>query len=163
MNKNVLMAFVLPTMIFHQTTITASFSEAVISACLAEKEKVIVFDMEESGNTLIVSNERIEEEPSKEADVKQGMDSDREAVVEKKRAQQSDDEQALPNTVQENQRSGERAYFAALEHKINQLPAWLPDVEKEEGELIHMLSRMSGTVLYGTRSEEQNYREHMIF
>ena len=138
------------------------------------------FDLSDTGNTLIVSNDRIEEkresaastesvEPDQPPDHSQRTENDSSEKTEStdsKKTETSKTTGVLPKTNQKaaEHKKNSSEVLETIEQKISALPITVPPSDKNgERELVRMLASMSGTILYGTKMTETNRQEYITF
>lgn len=157
MNRHLLLAFVLPTLLFHQSGTPILYSSQLLIDQVKEQHR-ITFDMAEGENVLIVPNER-----------KQGTES---AAVFEKRDKASSSvggekrNQKLPKTESTDssmEKRAEPSFFENIEQKFTDLSEDLLVKENEGSEFAKMLGSMSGTVFYGTKMNDEKRNEYIIF
>lgn len=170
MNKNILIAFALPSLMFYQSNTPILYSSEKLIAQVKEEQKILMFDLSESGNMMIVSNDRIEEqdELSKSTEEPEPEQPPDQKTSKRKKTTKETEKNDLPDTGEKaTAQSAKRKSTASLEtieQKISALPfTELPAGKSGERELVRMLSNMSGTILYGTKMTEENREEYLIF
>lgn len=163
MNRSLVLALALPSLMFYQSNAPILYSSEKLVTQVKEAQAMLSFDLSEEGSTLIISNERINE-------TNETVESSRPPDHSKtsKRAESKSIESSLPKTGEEKteqsvkKRSTE--VLKNIEQKISALPLVEPlDAKNGEGEFVHMLANMSGTILYGTKITETNKHEYIIF
>ena len=167
MNKNILIAFALPSLMFYQSNAPILYSSEKLIAQVKEEQKILMFDLSESGNMMIVSNDRIEEQDellnsTEEPEPEQPPDQ---KASKRKKTTKETEKNDLPDTGEKAMaKRKSTASLETIEQKISALPfTELPDNKSGERELVRMLSNMSGTILYGTKMTEENREEYLIF
>lgn len=170
MNKNILIAFALPSLMFYQSNASILYSSEKLIAQVKEEQALLTFNLSEKGNTLIVSNDRIEsqEESGQQPDaVEPEQPPDQQPNKRKEEAKKAG-KRSLPKTegkvTNQSRKKKSAESLETIEQKIHALPfAELPDDKSGERELVRMLANMSGTILYGTKMTEENREEYLIF
>ena len=155
MNRNLLIALALPSLMFYQSNAPILYSSEKLIAQVKEEQAILGFDLSESGNTLIISNDQLQEgdETVNEA---RPPDQSEENDPKKQTTMKSKDRKTLPKTkkqvTEESSNRKKTAALEAIEQKISALPfTELPDDKTGERELVRMLANMSGTIMYGTK------------
>lgn len=177
MNRNLLMALALPSLLFYQSNAPILYSSEKLIAQVKEEQRMLAFDLSATGNTLIISNDQVKES-------KEDSESERTAEHSQERATENAAEKnenksdetiqtqktgrALPKTnkeeIEHSAHKKSTDVLETIEQKISALP--VPDLpldKKGERELVRMLANMSGTILYGTKMTETNRNEYIIF
>lgn len=178
MNRNLLIAIALPSMMFYQSNAPILYSSEKLIAQVKEEQAARTFDLAETGNTLIITNDRIvENEKNAEAndpvEPEQPPDQSsetRESTLSEKGGRQTN-KATLPKTGRRlstesaRQKNKEmKDVLETIEQKISALPLTdTPDDKSGERELVRMLANMSGTILYGTKMNETNKHEYITF
>lgn len=170
MNKNILIAFALPSLMFYQSNTPILYSSEKLIAQVKEEQKILMFDLSESGNMMIVSNDRIEEqdELSKSTEEPEPEQPPDQKTSKRKKTTKETEKNDLPDTGEKaTAQSAKRKSTASLEtieQKISALPLTdTPDDKSGERELVRMLANMSGTILYGTKMTEADKHEYITF
>lgn len=167
MNRNLLIALTLPSLMFYQSNAPILYSSEKLIAQVKEEQAILGFDLSESGNTLIISNDQLQEgdETVNEA---RPPDQSEKNDPKKQTTMKSKDRKTLPKTkkqvTEESSNRKKTAALEAIEQKISALPfTELPDDKTGERELVRMLANMSGTIIYGTKMTETNREEYITF
>lgn len=181
MNRNLLIALALPSMMFYQSNAPILYSSEKLIIQVREEQAQLAFDLSETGNTLIVANERIEEnettvfsdntEPAESTNQIREETGDTSEIeestssIEKKKKEST---RVLPKTntqaMTRSEKKNSTKILETIEQKINALPFTNPPSDDTgERELVRMLANMSGTILYGTKKTEINKQEYLIF
>ncbi|MGG5370242.1 hypothetical protein [Enterococcus sp. AZ196] len=179
MNRSLLIALALPSMMFYQSNAPILYSSEKLIAQVREEQAVLAFDLSETGNTLIVSNDRIEAadeasetneivEPEQAQEDSTNDSAETAPAVRTKETEQSKANGNLPKTnkqaAKQSTKKSSRDVLETIEQKISALPfAEPPSDKKGERELVRMLANMSGTILYGTKMTETNKQEYITF
>lgn len=170
MNKNFLIAFALPSLMFYQSNAPILYSSEKLIAQVREEQAILTFDLSEKGNTLIVSNDRMEvqEEFNQQHEAAEPEPPPDSKATSRKEPTKKIGERSLPKTGEKVTNQSIRKKSAdsleAIEQKISALPfTELPDDKSGERELVRMLANMSGTIIYGTKMTEENREEYLIF
>jgi len=180
MNRNLLIALTLPSMMFYQSNAPILYSSEKLIAQVKEEQAMRTFDLSDTGNTLIVSNDRIEEkkestasaeivEPDQSTDHSQGRENSTSGAKENTYSEQTETSKTTGVLPKTNQKAAEHKknsseVLETIEQKISALPITVPSSDKNgERELVRMLASMSGTILYGTKMTETNRQDYIIF
>jgi|GEM_PF-2297481 len=173
MNRSLLIAFALPSIMFYQSNASILYSSEKLIEQVKEEQAIRSFDLTKIGNTLIVSNDPIKEGDDAPAaneivEEEQPPDQAEEKSSKRHHTQEETDEKTLPKTgkkaSEQSARKKSTDSLEAIEQKISALPfAEMPDDKKGERELVRMLANMSGTILYGTKMTETNRQEYITF
>lgn len=185
MNRSLLIAIALPSMMFYQSNAPILYSSEKLIEQVKEEQVRRSFDLSESRNMLIITNDRIEEnaetvpadeavEPEQPPDQVNeetssiGERSSDETSSTSETTQSPTTKSTLPKTGKKASRQTEKTKsteaLETIEQKISALPlAELPTDKTGERELVRMLASMSGTILYGTKMTETNKQEYITF
>ena len=166
MNRNLLIALALPSLMFYQSNAPVLYSSEKLIAQVKEEQATLGFDLSEAGNTLIISNDQRQQEDEAVNEARP-PDQSEENITRRKETVKTKDRRTLPKTekqlTEESARKG-KASLEAIEQKISALPfTELPDDKAGERELVRMLANMSGTIVYGTKMTETNREEYITF
>lgn len=167
MNRNILIALTLPSLMFYQSNAPILYSSEKLIAQVKEERATFGFDLSEAGNTLIISNDQLQEEEEAVHEARP-PDQSEENTTRRKETVKTKDRRALPKTekqmAEESASRKATASLEAIEQKISALPFTdLPDDKTGERELVRMLANMSGTIVYGTKMTETNREEYITF
>lgn len=178
MNRNLLIALALPSMMFYQSNAPILCSSEKLIIQVREEQAQLAFDLSETGNTLIVANERIEEnkttvfsdntEPTESTSQIREETSDTGEIEESTSSIEKESTRVLPKTNTQDMTRSEKKnstkILETIEQKITALSFTNPSSDDTgERELVRMLANMSGTILYGTQKTETNKQEYLIF
>lgn len=180
MNRNLLIALTLPSMMFYQSNAPIIYSSEKLIAQVKEEQAMRTFDLSDTGNTLIVSNDRIEEkresaastesgEPDQSTDHVRERENDSSETTESTHSEKTETSKTTGVLPKTNQKAAEHKknsseVLETIEQKISALPFTNPPADKNgERELVRMLASMSGTILYGTKMTETNRQEYITF
>ena len=166
MNRNLLIALALPSLMFYQSNAPVLYSSERLIAQVKEEQATLGFDLSEAGNTLIISNDQRQQEDEAVNEARP-PDQSEENSTRRKETVKTKDRRTLPKTekqlTEESARKG-KASLEAIEQKISALPfTEQPDDKTGERELVRMLANMSGTIVYGTKMTETNREEYITF
>lgn len=178
MNRNLLIAIALPSMMFYQSNAAILYSSEKLIVQVKEEQAALTFDLAETGNTLIITNDRIvENDKNVEGDepVEPEQPPDQSSETRESTCSEKDDGQTnkadLPKTGKRLSTESARQknkdtkdVLETIEQKISALPLTdTPDDKSGERELVRMLANMSGTILYGTKMTDANKHENITF
>lgn len=168
MNRSLLTAFVLPSIIFYQSNASILYSSENLIDQVKREQARFVFDLSETYNTIVVSNDQIEEvcppESNKIVEEEQPTYESNKKASRSERNSTSRPEARLSKANKQSVNKKSTASLNAIEQKFSDLAySKLPDNKKGETELARMLANMSGTILYGTKMIETNKQEYIIF
>lgn len=170
MNKSIIIAFALPSLMFYQSNAPILYSSEKLVAQVKEEQNIMMFDLSETGNMIIVSNERVEEqdELSKSNEETEPEQPPDQKASKRKKTTKETGKNNLPKTgkklTAKSAKKKSTASLETIEQKISALPfTELPDDKSGERELVRMLANMSGTILFGTKMTEESREEYLIF
>lgn len=186
MNRNLLIALALPSMMFYQSSAPILYSSEKLITQVKEEQAMLNFNLAEMGNTLIISNDRTLEsseasrenrrlEPESSSDQFSADDSTTDTSAKKEDAKSTEqsryvkeNQRELPKTAKKGRPTSAKKdsidILETIEQKISALPMNDPPLDKKnEHEFVRMLASMSGTILYGTKQTEPNRYEYITF
>lgn len=172
MNRSLLIAVAVPSIMFYQSNAAILYSSEKLMEQVKEEQSSQAFDLTRAGNTLIVSNDQIKEDTARAknetVEEEEPPDQSEEKSANRKQSQEKSDEKTLPKTGKKARghevKKKSRDSLEAIEQKISALSFAEPSTnKKDEGELGRMLANMSGTLLFGTKITERNRQEYITF
>ncbi|MGG5329376.1 hypothetical protein [Enterococcus sp. AZ163] len=162
MNKHLIIAFALPSMLFYQSNVPILYSEVLLIHQVTEEQSILEFDLGESGNEVVVFNE-----PKETSNFEETMESGKSNDPEKTTVEAEGEKPSTKKDEKLNEKFSENvkheaSFFSNIEQKFVDLPSNLSTKNKSDSELARMLGNMSGTIVYGIKINTVN-REDFIF
>ncbi|WP_303753719.1 hypothetical protein [Enterococcus sp. S86.2] len=182
MHRNLLVALALPSIMFYQSSNPFLYSNDKLIT--QEEQEMLTFDLSETGNTLVISNDRLEEpvieETYQQVELGQVTNQTRaDSLIDDWIDEKADKNDLLDGAFLEREgeipRTGRQTQLSLnkkknhdalemIERRISDLPFVEPHTNKNNAsELARMLASMSGTILYGTKQQSNNWQEYITF
>lgn len=156
MNRQLLLAFLLPTLLFHQSGTPILYSSQLLIDQVKEQCQ-ITFDMAEGEHVLIIPNERKQRESTTFFE-KKGKPS---STIGGEKRKKELPKTRITDSSAENRE--EPSFFENIEQKFADLSEELLVKGNESNEFAKMLASMSGTIFYGTKINDRNRNEYITF
>lgn len=163
MNKHLMIAFALPSVLFYQSNAPILYSDHLLMNQIKTELKIREFDLAVSGNELIVFNDSIASSESENHTASSNQENSKHFLADTEGKEASVEAEGKSPEEFSVEVKRELNFFSTIEQKFVDLPTHLSASEEGDSELVRMLANMSGTIFYGIKLTTVNREDYIFF